>query len=104
MQPETKDFEDKKEPEKKLTREQRRHIERVNQEVTKAFEQQSEKFLQLFTTSDNPEGPEITEKLKQMDAQWRTYCGRKHLKAHAFTLLKRYCDGVIEQYKKEKAA
>lgn len=105
MQPkeETKDFQDKQEPEKKLTREQRRHIERVNQEVTIAIEQQAEKFLKFFTTCDNPEGPEVAEKVKQMDAQWRTYCGRKRLMPKAFPLLKKYCESVIEQYQKEKA-
>ena len=102
MQPKEREFEDKKEPEKKLTREQRRHMERVNTEANAAFDQITNKFLSEFITSDNPEGEEIRERAKQIDAQWRLYCTRKGLNPKAFPLVKKYCDEAIKQYNESK--
>lgn len=84
------------------TREQRRMMDRKNKEVQEVFNKVAEKFLDYFTNHDEPESHEVTQKTKQLDAQWRTYCNRQNLKAVAYPIVKDYCQGVIDDYIKNK--
>jgi uncharacterized protein YnzC (UPF0291/DUF896 family) len=88
--------------ERPLTREERRYQERINREVQEVFDQLTRNFFTFFMSSD-PEGIEVQDKIKQLDAQWRVYCKRKKLLAKGYPMLKQYCEKLIEEYKTEKA-
>jgi hypothetical protein len=89
--------------ERPLTREERRHQQRVNQEVQSVFDELTRKFFTFFMGCDDPESPIVQDRIKQLDAQWRVYCKRKRLLPKGFPMLKQYCDTLVEEYKTEKA-
>lgn len=93
-----------KEPEKHLTREQRRRQERINQEVSAVFDQLTAKFVSFFLDSDNPEGPEVQERVKQIDAQWRVCCKRKGVLPKGYPLVKQWCEQYLKDYQEAKQA
>jgi len=100
--PQTK--EKPKEPEKRLTREQRRRQERLNQEISSVFEQLTGKFVSFFLDCENPDGEQVEERMKQMDAQWRVYCKRKNVLPKGYTLFREWCEQYLKDYKAEKAS
>lgn len=90
-------------PEKtKLTREQKRSIDRANQEVMKIFDSFAEKFFNFFVNHDEPNSFDVIDKLKTMDAQWRLYCKKRNLKVHAFPMFKEYAENLMKEYKEFK--
>lgn len=99
----TKDFEDKKEPEKKLTREQRRFMERLEKEARQTHANLSEKFFNFIVDSDDPEGQEVVDKMNQICALWKLYCSRKQLNKSAYNLLDQECQILIKLYLEKKS-
>ena len=87
---------------KPLDRAELRRREAVNKEVQTTLAQSSQKFLTFFLNSEDPEGREVVERMEILDAQWRTFCKRKHLIPAAYPLLKQEMNGIIEDYIKEK--
>jgi hypothetical protein len=90
--------------EDKQTREQRRRIERINKEVGQTYDSFTERFAMFMVTCENPDGPEVAHKIKQLDAQWRLYCDRKNLKKEGYVIVKNFCEKAVAQYKAYKEA
>jgi hypothetical protein len=88
--------------EKPLTREQKRALDRANQEVMDTFDSFAKRFFDYFINHEDPTCFWVTDKLKTMDAQWRLYCKKRNLKVHAYPMFKEYCDGLIKEYKEYK--
>jgi hypothetical protein len=82
-----------------MNRRQRRYNERVNAEVKQVIDELAEKFLKHVVTSDNPDGEETTEKVKQFSSQWRLYCKRKALVPKAYILMDEIMAGILNDYK-----
>lgn len=91
-----------KKAEKIVSRQQRRFMQRIEQEAHQTFNNLASKFLEFFTDSDDPEGQEVVDKMNQLSAQWKVYCHRKALNPTAQTMIESYCKGVCEQYLTEK--
>jgi hypothetical protein len=87
----TKDFQDKKEPEKKLTREQRRFLERIEKGAKQTYVNLSQRFF-------DPEGEEVVQKMNQVCAQWRTFCARKQLNKEVYGHMERGCQALVNEY------
>lgn len=81
-----------------ISRQERRRREKINQEVQEAHRQLSDKFLNFFIECENPEGQEVVDKMKQIDAQWRLFCRRKGLIAKAYPLMNDYMEGLLKEY------
>lgn|SRR5690554_3924122 len=90
--------------EKPLSREQRRRQDRLNQEIFAVFEQLTAKFVSFFLDCENPDGEQVEERMKQMDAQWRVYCKRKNVLPKGYTLFREWCEQYLKDYKAEKAS
>lgn len=73
---------------KPLNRNQRRIKERIENEAH---------------LTESPEGDEVKEKIKQMSAQWKNYCHNRNLLPNSYDALKKYMEGVLNQYQKQKA-
>jgi len=81
-----------------ISREQRRRREAINSEVQQKLKAFHDKFLDFFTNCDDPEGHEVVEKMKQLDAQWRVYCKNKELIPAAYPVINVYMAGVVQEY------
>jgi hypothetical protein len=88
--------------ERKIQQKQNEFQQRVALEARRTHETLARKFFQFFMDSDNPEGPEVEEKMKQLNAQWKLYCHRSQLVPEAHNLLQKYMDEVVNDYQKEK--
>jgi hypothetical protein len=84
------------------TRDQRRQRERINNEAQQVIKTLQDKFFNFFIECENPEGPEVVEKMKQISAQWRLHCKRRNLIASAYTVLDEYMDNAIKEYYQQK--
>jgi hypothetical protein len=89
---------DKVEPPTHKTREQIRANERIRQEIDEVYKSMSEKFTKFFIEVGEPEGQEVTDKLKQMDAQWRVFCKRKNLVISLYPVMKNFMEDVVKEY------
>jgi len=89
--------------EKPLTREQRRIKDRIELEAKQTFDLLSERYLNFFITSDDPEGNETVQKLHQISAQWKTYCTKKQLIPEAKTMIENFAASVLKDYQDSKA-
>jgi hypothetical protein len=87
---------------KPLTREQKRMVERINKEAAQTIELLTSQFLNLLMESSDPEGEQMTESIKSIDAKWCFYCKRKGLQPSAYTIMTNYMNKSIEEYKQEK--
>lgn len=84
-------------PEEKLTREQRRMRDRVNEDANKTFILLAEKFRECFMEND-PESEEVTAKQKEVNAKWRVYCKNRNLIPDAYNQVFEYCSNLRIQY------
>lgn len=75
---------EEKAPEKKLTREQQRHVEQVEKAAFQTLKMLSDRYFNFFMQSDDPEGPEVEAKKVQLSSQWKAYCFRNKLTKEAF--------------------
>lgn len=91
-----------KQSEQKLTREQRRFIERIEREAKEVHSTLANKFNDFFFTHDNPEGTEVLDKVAQLDTQWRLFCRRKQLNKEALPAMHDYCHALLNEYKEVK--
>jgi hypothetical protein len=98
----TKEFEDKKEPTKPLTREQRRHMDRVEKEAKQVLSQLQERFLKRIMESDDPEGQDVIDFVDQIHAKWKLYCQQKRIMPEAHKLILDYCLDTLKQYSENK--
>jgi hypothetical protein len=89
-------------PEPKLTREQRRFMERIEQEARKTHADLSEKFFNAFMESDDPEGKEMEELFASLDSKWKMYCHRRRLNESAYKLFGKDCAQLIAEYNARK--
>jgi hypothetical protein len=87
---------------KQMTRQQRRFIQRIEQEAHQTLNNLAGKFLEFFTDSDDPEGQEVVDKMNQLSAQWKVYCHSKQLNKEALPMVENYCKAVCEEYIKAK--
>lgn len=93
---------EEKKSERKLSREERRLIEKISRDAETTYNRMCQKFFEFFVNHDNPEGPEVEEKRKQMNAQWKMYCHRMKLIPAAIVMFEDYCKGVIKDYQDSK--
>jgi hypothetical protein len=80
------------------TREQRRMRERINNEAQEIIQTLQSRFSDFFLTCENPEGPEVVEKMKVISAQWRAHCKRRNLIPAAYPVLDQYMEDQVKQY------
>lgn len=90
------------EPEKPLSREQRRAKERVETEARQVHERMCEKFTDFMIECEDPDGPEVAEKAKSMSAQWKMFCKSRGLKENCYNFMEKYCETVIAEFKRLK--
>ena len=89
--------------EKQLTRDQKRFLERIELEAKQTFQLMADKYLNLFMDSDDPEGEELTERGRQISAQWRTYVKKRKLDDKALPAIEKYISDVKSEYVQSKA-
>lgn len=87
---------------KDLTREQKRILERIESEAKSIFQSLADRFLSEFIASTNPDGEEIKERGKQIDAQWQTYVKRRKLDPKGLTAIRQYINDVLKEYQESK--
>lgn len=87
----------------RLSRKTRRFKERIEAEARETHNVLVNKFLLFFTACDNPEGPEVQEKMKQIDAQWKTYCAHRQLNPAVLEVVNNYMLNILDKYKKTKS-
>jgi hypothetical protein len=85
-------------PKEHLTREQKRFLQRINQEASKLHTHLVDKFTEFIVTCEDPEGGEVYEKMKSLSAQWKLFCKRKNLRPEAFNVIEDYCKSTIKEY------
>ena len=88
--------------ERKPTRAELRAKQRTEEEAKTIYVNTCRKFLDYFTTSDSPTGPETQEKINSIHAQWKVYCNRVRLLPSAYDMFKDYAQGLIDEYNKSK--
>lgn len=82
----------------KISRIQKRHIDRVEREASETHSKLSEKFLNEFINSTDPEGEEMKELYRIINAKWRAYCSIKKFNPIAFTAVEESMNRVIKEY------
>lgn len=88
--------------EKKLSRAEQRYQERVKAEVESTYKTLTVRFLDYFTSSDDPEGQAVQDKARQIAAQWRLYCSRKKLIPTLYPIVDAYINDLMKEYLNEK--
>lgn len=88
--------------EKKLTRAQRRYKERVVNEARQTYDRLTNRFTEFFLNHDDPEGPEVAEKMDQIIAQWKVQCDRLKLTPDARPMMEQALQGVVNRYLEAK--
>lgn len=86
--------------EQKLTRLQRRALERANQQASAMHQRLANQFAEFFIDSD-PDSEEVIEKQKEVNAKWRMYCKSKGLTPEVFGLVNDSCNKFREQFNNE---
>lgn len=97
----TKEEPEIKEP-RTLNREQKRFLEKIENEAKGIFQSLADKFLIEFVECDDPGGEQIKETANRLDAQWKVYVKRRKLDPKALTALRLYIDDTIKEYDNSK--
>jgi hypothetical protein len=71
---------------------------RTNQKAQETLEILGERFLEKFTTAEDPLGPEVEELAVKLSSQWKNYCANKNFKPEAYELFDKYAAKVVGQY------
>lgn len=87
---------------KNISRRQRRFRERLQDQVSEVSQFLGDAFLNFFTTASDPEGREVTEKMAQIDCQWRLFCQEKKLQSAAYPHMRQYMESIVNNYLKMK--
>lgn len=91
---------DEPKAEPKLTREQRRMVDRANEEAGRMHKRLVDQFYEFFL--DNTITPALIDsKKKEVAAKWRVYCKQRGLTAEALGLVEKTCDEILEQFNNE---
>jgi hypothetical protein len=85
-------------PKTPISRAERRRRDHINEQVQVKARDLQDKFLDFFTSCENPEGDEVLEKMKQIDALWRVFCKNKGLISKAYPIMNVYMAGVVQEY------
>lgn len=85
-----------------LSREQKRFLEKIENEAKGIFQSLADKFLIEFVECDDPGGEQIKETANRLDAQWKVYVKRRKLDPKALTALKAYIDDTFKEYEGSK--
>lgn len=86
-----------------LTRQQRRLRDRIESEANDTYQQIAKKFFTFFITHDDPQGNEVRDRIRQVDAQWRMYCRKMNLIKDVHGMFEKYANGLIDEYVASKA-
>lgn len=87
-----------KEP--KLTREQKRIMERANAEANAMHKRLVNQFAETFMDND-PNGEDVADKQKEVNAKWRVFCKNRNLLPEVHTLVDLSCNKFREQFNNE---
>lgn len=93
---------DKKEPEKKLSRAEIRDQERRSREAKEAYTRLVDRFSEFFLNHDNPEGQEVVDRMDQVVAQWQGWCRRLNLTPDARPAMEVALKRIVDQYYRAK--
>lgn len=88
--------------EKKLTRQQRRAMERINQRAQITYVKFCERYSEFFMEND-PDGEEVKDKEKEINAKWVMYCRSNQLTTESEQEIKKFFERMHEQYNKTRA-
>lgn len=94
-----------RQPQKKeapQSRQQRRLIERIENEARATHERLAQRFMDFFINHDDPEGEAVQDKIRQISAQWRLYCASKRLTPESYVSMDTFMDAVLKQYQATK--
>jgi hypothetical protein len=75
-----------------------RHQKRVGKELNTTFQLLSDRFMDFFMSSEEPEGEEMVNYMKERSAQWITYCKRKNILPQFHNALDEFMNGVMKDY------
>lgn len=89
-----------KEPEPKLTREQKRIMERANAEANAMHKRLVNQFAEVFMDND-PASDLVSDKQREVNAKWRVYCKNRDLTPEVYALVYTACDGIRKQFNQE---
>ncbi len=86
----------------KLTREQRRAIDRINKEAEATYKRLCEQYYTIFMDND-PDGTVVLAKEIEVLTKWKMYAVSRQFSDDAKGILKQYIDQVRKQYNDAKA-
>jgi len=87
----------KQEP--KLTREQRRAIDRINKEANEQHKRLVNQFYEFFMDADvASDAYDIQEKKREVSAKWKMYCKNRSLSAEVLPMVEKTCDEILKQF------
>lgn len=96
-------------PEKKLSKAEQKiadrnaeNLKRLNKEHERVRNVLCTKFLDYFTTCQDPEGEGVRDIIRQCHGQWMLHCKRWNLVPENYHEIKKYCEHIIHNYKKDK--
>ena len=78
------------------------HQKKVNKEATRIQALLCNRFFDYFISTENPDSPEVDDKLRSISAQWKVFCAKMGFKKEAFLVVENYCRMVLAEYKKMK--
>lgn len=87
-------------PEPKLTRQQKRMVERANEEANTMHRRLVNQFCEYFIDNE-PHSDEVIEKQREVNAKWRVYCKNRHLTPEVLGLVDQACNEFREQFNNE---
>jgi len=91
-----------KQEEPKLTRQQRRVMERINQRAQLTYVKFCEQYSAFFMEHD-PDGEEVKEKEKEINAKWVMYCRSNQLTEESEIKVKEFFGRMHDEYNKTRA-
>jgi len=89
------------EPERKMSRAEKRFIERASIEAQQTLSNTMSRFVDFMASADLTD-ESIKEKRDALSRQWKTYCTIKHLSELAFEAVATECDKIIAVYNSHK--
>lgn len=87
-------------PEPKLNRQQKRMVERANEEANAMHKRLVNQFAEFFMDND-PESDDVIQKQKEVNAKWRVYCKTRGLTPEVLGLVDAACNQFREQFNNE---
>lgn len=87
-------------PEPKLTRQQKRMVERANDEANAMHRRLVNQFAEVFIDGD-PNSDEVADKQKEVNAKWRMFCKNRNLLPEVHSLVDLSCNKFREQFNNE---